>query len=1020
MSAISHHRSLSHSNREGGRLGEEDEEKEPRGAEERVEIERWGGGRSSCPDPVSCTQCPGTNLQVQGAALELLKTRPCCWSYGAHRPSVFIADVVHATYVSPAASAAGSNHCGGHIYDESGKVEEEGEDDEEGREEDEEKEEEEDEAEEGEEEAAEEGLDDGGDDVEEDVDGEGGGDAGGDGRGGTGGGGGGGGGARRKVDEQIANLRKEKEEAEEAGKQEERRRQLLVEVQKVVDSGTASVYNKSIAEMVILNDIPNKSYFSNWDHRISAVESQGFAIEHKRGPKLTPPPMYSWEDPKVDVSDWVTSMQAYLGSFTCPEATKVGTILGRFERTALKWCTSFATKENIAMDRWAQQLGVAGLLKALQDRFADREQARKAADKIMLLGSHRFEGSLSKLYSLFESLTSTPGLEMSESDQLFHFLRAAPPDYSIALYAQGHKDWRSFGKAALDLESRLKVQTPSEGNKRPTSQGQRRRKGALLAADGGSDSDASQRGSPPSETASASAVEPAVLALAENLAAMFKGKFSKASSKGSASQKGKGKGRASSPQAQRPNLPRDVHWSVNVMDPSTLPWRALRIQEGQWQRRKDREEKKKHKSDLILLRPSILGTKIKGLLDCGATRNFISPKAVSKLHLDGRLVKLQQPLEVRLGNSSTVRITSAVKNLPVIFDKQEKVRQRLNFYVFPNVPFDLVFSMQWLEATNPRIDWQIPRVELPECRGDYQPCVLANEYHPVSNCYCMRAHEFFQLSRQTAHTRLFVAYAKQTGVDVAPCPSPIQQVFDSYPDLMQEPTELVHRETQHRIELLPGAVPPKGHVYRMSPAELDELRRRLETLTNKVWIKPNTSEFGAPVLFVPKGIGEFRMCVDYRGLNKITRKSTEPLPRIDDLLDMVQGCTIFSKIDLKSDYHQIEMVEGDVPKTAFKTRYGTYEYLVMPFGLCNAPGTFQAEMHRILRPYLDRFVVVYLDDIWVFSRSVEEHAQHLALVLQALHEAQYKINREKSSFGVTSVTYLGHVISGEGLAPEAP
>ncbi|GBG73322.1 hypothetical protein CBR_g13041 [Chara braunii] len=973
--------------------------------------------------------------------------------------------------------------------------------------------------------------------------------------------------ARRKVDEQIAKLRKEKEEAEEAGRQEERRRQLVVEVQKVVDSGTASGYNKSIAEMVILIDTLSRSYFSNWDHRISAVESQVSAIEHKvdqmakdltslatrmnsvlqhlklpllapqpvqpagqlitrpagspphsrpaspagshvstpfvasgtsvqRGPKRTPPPMYSGEDPKVDVSDWVTAMQAYLGSFTCPKATKVGTILGRLERSALKWCTSSATKENVAMDRWGKQLGVAGLLKALQDRFADREQALKAADKIMLLGSHRFEGSLSKLYSLFESLTSTPGLEMSESDQLTHFLRAAPPDYSIVLYAQGHKDWRSFGKAALELESRLKVQTPFEGRKRPTSQGQRRRKGALLAADAGSDSDASPRGSPPSETASGSAVEPAVLALAENLAAMFKGKFSKDSSKSSASQKGKGKGHATSPQAQRPNLPRDVHWPINVMDPSTLPWRALRIQEGQRQRRKDREtrfefkkldqlrevesaapstyaesdydgsdststltdsvvgvaasgsftymdpdldetwqeddsqtfvdlflslqEKKKHKPDLILLRPSILGANIKGLLDCGATRNFISPKAVSKLHLDGRLAKLLQPLEVRIGDSSTVRITSAIRNLPVIFDKEEKVRQRLNFYVFPNVPFDLVFSMQWLEATNLRIDWQIPRVELPDCNGDYQPCVLADEYHPVSSCYCMRAHKFFQLSRQTAHTCLFVAYVKQTGVDIAPYLSPLQQVLDRYPDLMQEPTGLVHRQTQHRIELLPGAVPPKGRVYRMSPAELDELRRQLETLTSKGWIRPNTSEFGARVLFVPKGNGEFRMCVDYRGLNKITRKSTKPLPRIDDLLDMVQGCTIFSKIDLKSGYQQIEMAEGDVHKTAFKTRYGTYEYLVMPFGLCNAPGTFQTEMHCILGPYLDRFVVVSLDDILVFSRSVEEHAQHLALVLQALHEAQYKINREKSSFGVTSVTYLGHVISGEGLAPEAP
>ncbi|GBG78897.1 hypothetical protein CBR_g28611 [Chara braunii] len=134
---------------------------------------------------------------------------------------------------------------------------------------------------------------------------------------------------------------------------------------------------------------------------------------------------------------------------------------------------------------------------------------------------------------------------------------------------------------------------------------------------------------------------------------------------------------------------------------------------------------------------------------------------------------------------------------------------------------------------------------------------------------------------------------------------------------------------------------------------------------------------------------------------------------------MVQGCTIFSKVDLKSGYHQIEMTEEIVYKTAFKTRYGTYEYLVMLFGLCNAPDTFQTEMHRIFRPYLDKFIVVYLDDILVFSKTTREHVEHLTLVLQSLRDSQYKINKEKSSFGIPSVIYLGHVISGDGLAPEA-
>ncbi|GBG81905.1 hypothetical protein CBR_g34088 [Chara braunii] len=313
------------------------------------------------------------------------------------------------------------------------------------------------------------------------------------------------------------------------------------------------------------------------------------------------------------------------------------------------------------------------------------------------------------------------------------------------------------------------------------------------------------------------------------------------------------------------------------------------------------------------------------------------------------------------------------------------------------------------ESSQPKDRLADPQVELPNSKGVYQPCMIAADHHPKTSCFCLRAREFYALSRQYDHERLFIALVKQTDAPTPPCPPEIQQVVDQYADLMQEPFGLPNRPTKHHIELLPGAVPPKGRIYRMSPAELEELRRQLETLTSKGWIRPNTSEFGAPVLFVPKGSGEFRMCIDYRGLNKITRKSTEPLPRIDDLLDMVQGCTIFSKVDLKSGYHQIEMAEEDVHKTAFKTRYGTYEYLVMPFGLCNAPGTFQTEMHRIFRPYLDKFMVVYLDDILVFSKTTKEHAEHLALVLQSLRDSQYKINKEKSSFGVPSVIYLGHM-----------
>ncbi|GBG78046.1 hypothetical protein CBR_g25982 [Chara braunii] len=165
-------------------------------------------------------------------------------------------------------------------------------------------------------------------------------------------------------------------------------------------------------------------------------------------------------------------------------------------------------------------------------------------------------------------------------------------------------------------------------------------------------------------------------------------------------------------------------------------------------------------------------------------------------------------------------------------------------------------------------------------------------------------------------------------------------------------------------------------------------------------------------------LGELRMCIDYRGLNVVTVKNVEPLPRIDDLLDRVQGAKYFSKIDLKFGYHQIEVHPDDHYKTAFRTRYGHYEFTVMPFGLTNAPTTFQRDMNDLFKSWLDRFVVVYLDDILVFSKTLHEHQGHLRQVLEKLREANFKINAKKCDWAKTQVLYLGHVLDGGGVKPE--
>ncbi|KAL4347819.1 hypothetical protein GQ457_17G011990 [Hibiscus cannabinus] len=167
----------------------------------------------------------------------------------------------------------------------------------------------------------------------------------------------------------------------------------------------------------------------------------------------------------------------------------------------------------------------------------------------------------------------------------------------------------------------------------------------------------------------------------------------------------------------------------------------------------------------------------------------------------------------------------------------------------------------------------------------------------------------------------------------------------------------------------------------MSPIELKELQKQLQELQNKGFIRPNSSPWGAPVLFVKKKDGTMRLCIDYRQLNKVTIKNNYPLPRIEDLFDQLKDATIFSKIDLRSGYYQMRVREEDVSKTAFRTRYGHFEFMVMPFGLTNAPAIFMDLMNRVFKPYLDKFVVVFIDDILIYYRNKEEHAEHLRIVL---------------------------------------
>jgi hypothetical protein len=243
-------------------------------------------------------------------------------------------------------------------------------------------------------------------------------------------------------------------------------------------------------------------------------------------------------------------------------------------------------------------------------------------------------------------------------------------------------------------------------------------------------------------------------------------------------------------------------------------------------------------------------------------------------------------------------------------------------------------------------------------------------------------------------------------------------VVCEFPDVFPEdlPGLPLERDVEFVIELKPGTAPISRRSYRMPPNELAELKIQLQDLPEKGFIWPSSSPWGCPAIFVKKKDQTLRMCVDYRPLNEVTIKNKYPLPRFDILFDQLTGARVFSKIDLRSGYHQIRIRPDNIPKTAFTMRYRLFEYLVMSFGLTNAPAQFTYLTNSVFMLELDKFVVVFIDDILIYSKNEEEHAQHLRVVLTRLREHQLYAKFSKCAFWLEEIQFLGHVLSARGVA----
>ncbi|GJV50569.1 putative reverse transcriptase domain-containing protein [Tanacetum coccineum] len=371
------------------------------------------------------------------------------------------------------------------------------------------------------------------------------------------------------------------------------------------------------------------------------------------------------------------------------------------------------------------------------------------------------------------------------------------------------------------------------------------------------------------------------------------------------------------------------------------------------------------------------------LFDSGADRSFVSSTFSALLDITPSTLDTSYAIELADGRISETNVVLRGYTLGLLghpFD--------IDLMPVELGSFDIIIGMDWLAKYHALIVCDEKVVRIPY--GDEVLIIRGNDYGNESKLNiisCTRTHKYIQKGCQVYLAQVTSKKAedksKEKRLEDVPIIREFSKVFpDDLPGLPPA------RQVEFQINLVPGAAPVA---------------------------RTPSSPWGAPVLFVKKKDGSFRMCIDYRELNKLTVKNRYPLPRIDDLFDQLQGSRVYSKIDLRSGYHQLRVREEDIPKTAFRTRYGHYEFQVMPFGLTNAPAVFMDLMNRVCKPYLDRFVIVFIDDILIYSKSRKEHEGHLRLILKLLKEEKLYAKFSKCEFWLSKVQFLGHVIDSEGI-----
>ncbi|CAJ2649147.1 unnamed protein product [Trifolium pratense] len=393
------------------------------------------------------------------------------------------------------------------------------------------------------------------------------------------------------------------------------------------------------------------------------------------------------------------------------------------------------------------------------------------------------------------------------------------------------------------------------------------------------------------------------------------------------------------------------------------------------------------------------------LIDSGASHNFISPNLATAL---GLKVKQVTEKKIKLGDGHKVVSKGICENLSLLMGGLEV---RVDALVLELGGLVVVLGVSWLCTLGKVLmDWKSLTMQF--WHQGKSVILQGQGRNQEKQCYL----NSFLANRRDAEEWWLKSTQQEQNVEVG-VNTGLQPLLNKFTAIFQDNIQLPPMRSQaHQIKLFPDHGAVNVRPYRYPHHQKEEIERQIKELLEAGVIRQSMSAFSSPVILVKKKDNSWRMCVDYRALNKATVPDKYPIPIVDELLDELFGATVFSKIDLKSGYHQIRVLEEDIHKTAFRTHNGHYEYLVMPFGLMNAPATFQATMNDLFRPFLRKFVLVFFYDILVYSKTMSDHYTHLDQVLSMLLQNCFVANQKKCKFGCEFVDYLGHIISGKGVA----